>query len=418
MGCWQKWLAPKGRSLGDQEMATTKRKMVRNGKAQSEKALISQVKKLHSEIMGFYTKSLDTAIEIGSILTPKKKVLGHSNWISWVQNNLPFTDRTASNYMKLYRYKDKLKKEKVSDLQTAYKLLSNPDNHDRHKRRMKSKKTRKEFADRNIKFNNSQEFINSVHCGDNYTLMKTMLANGMAGKYSCVLTSNPYNAGFYYGKDFDDDRPYKEYLKDIVKLFPLYTKLCRPGSRIIYVTGSIVKNKERDRGGDYNHPFVTDLINEVHRVAPQLKLYNNIIWDKSSRKDPLNKQYGSYCDAKCPLSRSVHENILVFANQQFELEDIEGYGSDITPEEFEECAWSIWKVSPYSRPHNPHPCSFPPKLIERLLKFYTRQNDLILDPYAGISTTAQVCKKLNRRFTMLELNPNYCEESVRLLKSA
>ena len=384
----------------------------------TDRELVRQIKSLHSSIMSFYKKSVTAGIQIGGLLKRKKKSFKWGEWTSWVETNLPFTSRSATNYMGLHTHRDKIRKAKVKDLQEAYKLISSFSNYERGERRKKTTKTRKEFADRSTKFNNSKEYINSVHCGDNYTLMKKMLANGMAEKYSCVLTSNPYNAGFYYGKDFDDDRPYKEYLKDIVKLFPLYAKLCRPGARIIYVTGSIVKNKDRDKGGDYNHPFVIDLINEVHKAAPSLKLFTNIIWDKSSRKDPLNNRYGSYCDAKCPLSRAAHENILVWANQQFELEDIEGYGSDITPEEFQECAWSIWKVSPYSRPNNPHPCSFPPKLIERLVKFYSYSNDLVLDPYAGVSTTAQVCRKLNRRFTMLELNPNYCEESVRLLKSA
>ena len=109
---------------------------------------------------------------------------------------------------------------------------------------------------------------------------------------------------------------------------------------------------------------------------------------------------------------------MVWSNQQFELENIENTEPDITREEFKEWSWSVWKIFPHSRANNPHPCSFAPKLIERLLKFYTYPNDLILDPYAGVSTTAQVCQKFNRRYTTIELNHNYCEYGSELLKTA
>lgn len=109
---------------------------------------------------------------------------------------------------------------------------------------------------------------------------------------------------------------------------------------------------------------------------------------------------------------------MVWSNKQFELENIENTEPDITPEEFKQWAWSVWSVAAYTKPGNPHPCSYPSKLIERILKFYFWKNDLILDPYAGVSTTGVVCKKLSRRFTGIDLNPNYCQYGSELIKSA
>lgn len=44
--------------------------------------------------------------------------------MKWVGDNLPFTDRTARNYIRLFENRDKLKTETVSTLTSAYKMLN------------------------------------------------------------------------------------------------------------------------------------------------------------------------------------------------------------------------------------------------------------------------------------------------------
>lgn len=378
-----------------------------------------QIKKLYRQLVDYYKLSLIDAIEIGRLLKQQKGALGHGKWLLWVEQKLPFCKRSASNYIGLYKNREALKKANVADLNAAYKVLANYKNQDRDKKRSKTKKFRRAFADKPSNFTNPHgNYINQALVGDNYKTMQKMLKSGMAGKYTAAITSPPYGANFYYGKDYDDNKPYERHLQDILKPFPLYTKLLRSGGRVMYVVGSIVKKRERDGNGDYNHQIVTDLINGVREVAPELRLFNQIIWDKGgSGKDPLNTNFGSFASPKALVTRCCHEHILIWSNGQFELENVEGNEPDITEEEFKKWAWSVWTVAPWARSGNPHPCSFAPKLVERLLKFYTYPNDLILDPYAGVSTTAQVCKKFNRRYSTIELNPNYVEYANELLKS-
>ena len=156
----------------------------------------------------------------------------------------------------------------------------------------------------------------------------------------------------------------------------------------------------------------------VKKVAPKLRFFNHIIWDKSGRKNPLNIKWGTFANPKAPMTRSCFENILIWANEEFELENNENSTPDITDKEFKDWSWNIWKVAPYVTPGNPHPCSFPPKLIERLIKFYTFPNSRILDPYSGAGITAKVCKSLGRKFTCVDRNPNFCEYGSELVKTA
>lgn len=373
-----------------------------------DRQLLKEIKSLHKEIISDYKKSVDRCIRLGGILKKQKSRVGHGNFIKWVKSYLPFSERSSRNYMVLHHYKARLKKEKVNSLREAYRLISNF-----NVRKLivsDSKKLREEFANSNTKYRNPSTYINRVICGDNYDVMSKMLKKGMGEKYTAIITSPPYNANMNYGKGFDDNKPYDEYIKDLLKPFPLYSKLLRTGGRVIYIIGSLVLNREKGKKGDYNHQVITDLTYRVREQFPEFRFMNNIIWNKGEkRRNIFDTRWGSYCSPTAPLCRSCHENILVWSKDKFELENIEGSEPDITENEFKEWSWSVWNISTYTRPNNPHPCSYPHKLVERLLKYYSFKNDLILDSYAGIGITAQMCKRHKRRYTMLELNPAYCK---------
>jgi hypothetical protein len=85
-----------------------------------------EIIRLHDEVIGALKTSLEKAIRIGELLTEQKKSLAHGAFLPWVKESLPFTDRTARNYMRLHRERDRLKTEMVSDLKGAYKMLGAP----------------------------------------------------------------------------------------------------------------------------------------------------------------------------------------------------------------------------------------------------------------------------------------------------
>lgn len=54
-----------------------------------------------------------------------------------------------------------------------------------------------------------------------------------------------------------------------------------------------------------------------------------------------------------------------------------------------------------------HPTQKPIELYEYLVKTYTNENDLILDPTMGSGTTGVACKNLNRKFIGIENDEKY-----------
>lgn len=83
-----------------------------------------QIITLHNELAGLARTSLERAQRIGRLLMEVRESLGHGEWLPWIEANLPFTDRTARNYIRLHVKRDLLKLENVSDLAGAYRLLT------------------------------------------------------------------------------------------------------------------------------------------------------------------------------------------------------------------------------------------------------------------------------------------------------
>lgn len=64
----------------------------------------------------------------------------------------------------------------------------------------------------------------------------------------------------------------------------------------------------------------------------------------------------------------------------------------------------------YTRPHPPiHPTQKPVELMEYLIWTYTQPGNTVLDNCMGSGTTGVACKKLNRNFIGIELDPKYFE---------
>jgi site-specific DNA-methyltransferase (adenine-specific) len=64
-----------------------------------------------------------------------------------------------------------------------------------------------------------------------------------------------------------------------------------------------------------------------------------------------------------------------------------------------------------------HPTQKPLDLMQWLIRSYSNESDLVLDPFSGSGTTAIACKSLDRRFIAIERDPDYHQKSIdRLLK--
>ncbi|UOG62587.1 DUF3102 domain-containing protein [Leptospira noguchii] len=129
-----------------------------------------KISMLHTSIETNIKNAIRNAIKIGELLIEKKSRLGHGKFIPWITTNLPFSERTAQRYIKLFENRDLLNTTPVSDLKSAYKLLSSAD---REEKEINPKEISKVDANRLYKKFKAGEKIGSKDRG----LVKEFLSN-------------------------------------------------------------------------------------------------------------------------------------------------------------------------------------------------------------------------------------------------
>ena len=65
-----------------------------------------------------------------------------------------------------------------------------------------------------------------------------------------------------------------------------------------------------------------------------------------------------------------------------------------------------------------HPTQKPVKLFRDIIRDFSEEGDLILDPFMGSGTTAIACKQLNRNFIGFEISKEYCDIARKRLSQA
>lgn len=93
---------------------------------QIQKTRIEEIKERHGRIGGYLRNTLQDAIRIGELLIEQKEGMDHGNWLPWIKENLPFSERSAQDYIRFYDRRKELKSAPVADLRSARKYLAAP----------------------------------------------------------------------------------------------------------------------------------------------------------------------------------------------------------------------------------------------------------------------------------------------------
>lgn len=81
--------------------------------------------------------------------------------------------------------------------------------------------------------------------------------------------------------------------------------------------------------------------------------------------------------------------------------------SRLTKEEWREYTKTVWQIANTTDPL--HPAVFPVEIPSRLIKMFTFLGERVLDPFAGVGTTARAALELERAAVLIEQNPAYIE---------
>ncbi len=79
--------------------------------------------------------------------------------------------------------------------------------------------------------------------------------------------------------------------------------------------------------------------------------------------------------------------------------------SRLTKEEWREYTKTVWSIA--NTADEDHPAVFPAEIPRRLIKMFSFCDETVLDPFAGVGTSAHTALELDRRAIAVEQNPEF-----------
>lgn len=259
-------------------------------------------------------------------------------------------------------------------------------------------------------------YHNSIICADTFTTLSAMPAECV----DLIITSPPY----FLDKEYEDDKTFNDYLKK-------QTAIIKECYRVLKKNGSIYWNVAQTVHEDEILPLGAIFYNIFKSKEVRFYMKNWIIWHFEGGINCKNRLSGRY------------ENLLWFVkdkyNYKFNLDEIripskwqllgdkrcnpmgknptDFWTFDLTEEEkeyffldTENAVYEINRISNNNKKEKTHhPCQFPEKLVERVIKAATNQGDVVLDIFNGSGTTSKIANDLGRLWIGIDRDKNYCK---------
>lgn len=251
------------------------------------------------------------------------------------------------------------------------------------------------------------ELRNTIVQGDS----ETTLAELPAESVDLVFTSPPY---FNARPDYTEYAAYQEYLAKIGRVVAQCHRLLAEGRFfVINVSPVLLRRASRSQASRrIAVPF--DLHGVITREG--FDFVDDIIWEKPEGAGWATGRGRRFAADRNPLQYKavpVTEYVLVYRKQTDKLidwnirnhPDPAAVAASRIDDGYERT--NIWRITPTSS--KDHPAVFPLELAEKVIRYYSFVDDVVLDPFAGSGTVGEASTKAQRRFLLAESEPRYVD---------
>jgi DNA modification methylase len=243
------------------------------------------------------------------------------------------------------------------------------------------------------------KFSNKIICGSSEKILKKLPDNCI----DLIFTSPPYNFGLDY-ENHKDEVNWQAYFD---KLFTVFKECIR----VLKYGGRIIVNIQ---------PLFSDYI-PIHHIVSDFFIKNKLIWKGEILWEKHNYSckytaWGSWKSPSNPYLKYTWEFLEIFCKGNLKHSG-NVKKADITGDEFKKWVYAKWDIAPERKMKEwGHPAMFPENLVKRVLKLFSFEEDVILDPFNGVGSTTKVAKELNRRFVGIDISEEYCKKAEKRLK--
>jgi DNA modification methylase len=253
-----------------------------------------------------------------------------------------------------------------------------------------------------------EQVVNQIVLGN----CKDVLQKLSESSVQLTITSPPYrnaidydmhasgSGGYYRGKLNLDTN---DYLTDMADIFgdKVYRVTKEGGYCCIVIANEVVNGTIL--------PLPHMLLSRLVQPLGKWQLHEEIIWHKVTGG---TNRYGSFVINPYPKyfrANIMHEFILILRKGDVNSGRTQRKNAlPATHEEWtKEIANSVWHIAPVPPGYIDHPCPYPEEIPYRLMKLYSYENDVVLDPFNGSGQTTKVAHHFGRRYVGIDLVKDY-----------
>lgn len=282
---------------------------------------------------------------------------------------------------KLEKYMERARAKKARDLKKE------------RKRRGEFMQAKAELMEKNM---SEIDLEHSIVIGDARGILKLFPESCV----DLVITSPPY----FDLKEYPENplgittQTIEGYLQDLRDVFSECFRVLKDGRFFCIVVGQFTSE-------EVSYFIPSYIVQLLERIG--FKYRREHVWVK-----PLGIQgiwnRGTTSFLKNPFPRNAminihHEHILVF--QKGDKPEVFYGKNPLTEKEVKEYCWSVWELQVSEE--KDHPAPFPDVIPKRLMKMYSYEGEVVLDPFLGSGTCIKMAKTLKRRSIGIEVNSQY-----------
>lgn len=263
--------------------------------------------------------------------------------------------------------------------------------------------------------------INQIYQGDSLELLLQLPDNSV----DLVITSPPYADLKVY-----IDNPGILADEYVEWFLPICNEICR----VIKPTGSFILNINDKVESGFRHPYVFDLISQIHKRT-ELKMFERLFWNKM-KSLPNRSRFGDRVEYIFWFAKekgfkfNIDEMRTEYSEKSIQRmkkplkkryarteNDSEEY-KDWAPNPLGALPTTLVNISSESKKiADNHVAVYPVELVDYFIKGSTEIGDLVLDPFMGTGTTGVSAKKLGRNFIGFERQQEYIDVANNRIKT-
>lgn len=228
-----------------------------------------------------------------------------------------------------------------------------------------------------------------------------------------IFTSPPY---YNARKQYSEYQTYEDYLTLIRKVVRECHRVLMDGKFFVINSSHVLvpRASRNESSSRIAVPF------DIHQIFMEegFEFIDDIIWEKPEGAGWASGRGRRFSADRNPMQYKavpVTEYVMVYRKKPALLIDyfIRNHPDQSViqdskiADDYEKT--NVWYISPARDKR--HPAIFPKELAEKVIKYYSFKNDVVLDPFGGIGTTAKAAVELQRRFVLIECSDEYIKST-------